>query len=610
MYCVRKVTDDLFWVGGNDRRLSVFEGVYDVPRGVSYNSYLLLDDTTVLFDTVDHSVDKVFFENIDHVLAGRELNYLVVQHMEPDHAATIQEVVRRFPKARILCNQKTATMMAQFFSFDVPATVQIVKEGDVIETGHHSYTFVMAPMVHWPEVMVTYDLQQKILFSADAFGTFGAIDGALFADEVDFFRDYLDEARRYYCNIVGKYGTQVTALLTKAAGLEIRMVCPLHGFVWRKDIGKLIEKYLAWSTYTPEETGVVIVYASVYGNTANAAEILSCRLREKGIKTCMFDVSVTPSSYIIAAAFRYSHLVFAATTYNAGIFLKMEDLLRDLVAHNLQNRTIALIENGSWAPTSGKLMRELLSGLEHTTILEQTVTIRSSLKETEQLAILVDAIDETIPKISVGSDDKAVDPNAMFKLSYGLFVLSARDGAKDNGCIVNTVIQLTDTPKRVAFAVNKANLTHDMLLKDGVFSISVLSQDVPFELFQHFGFQSGRDTDKFDGWAFSKRAENGTVYLTAFANAHISGTVVSTQDWGTHTLFVADVTEAKVLNRAPSVTYADYFDHIKPKPAPQLAQKKGWICKICGFVYEGEELPPDYVCPLCKHGPEDFEKIG
>ena len=610
MYCVRKVTDDLFWVGGNDRRLSVFEGVYDVPRGVSYNSYLLLDDKTVLFDTVDHSVDKVFFENIDHVLSGRELNYLVVQHMEPDHAATIQEVVRRFPKARILCNQKTATMMAQFFSFDVPATVQIVKEGDVIETGHHSYTFVMAPMVHWPEVMVTYDLQQKILFSADAFGTFGAIDGALFADEVDFFRDYLDEARRYYCNIVGKYGTQVTALLTKAAGLEIRMVCPLHGFVWRKDIGKLIEKYLAWSTYTPEETGVVIAYASVYGNTANAAEILSCRLREKGIKTCMFDVSVTPSSYIIAAAFRYSHLVFAATTYNAGIFLKMEDLLRDLVAHNLQNRTIALIENGSWAPTSGKLMRELLSGLEHTTILEQTVTIRSSLKETEQLAILVDAIDETIPKISVGSDDKAVDPNAMFKLSYGLFVLSARDGAKDNGCIVNTVIQLTDTPKRVAFAVNKANLTHDMLLKDGVFSISVLSQDVPFELFQHFGFQSGRDTDKFDGWAFSKRAENGTVYLTAFANAHISGTVVSTQDWGTHTLFVADVTEAKVLNRTPSVTYADYFDHIKPKPAPQLAQKKGWICKICGFVYEGEELPPDYVCPLCKHGPEDFEKIG
>ena len=611
MYCVRKVTNDLFWVGGNDRRLSVFEGVYDVPKGVSYNSYLLLDDKTVLFDTVDHSVDKVFFENIDHVLAGRDLNYLVVQHMEPDHAATIQETVRRFPNVRILCNQKTANMMAQFFTFDVPATVQIVKEGDVIETGRHSYTFVMAPMVHWPEVMVTYDLKEKILFSADAFGTFGAIDGALFADEVDFFRDYLDEARRYYCNIVGKYGTQVTALLTKAAGLEIKMVCPLHGFVWRKDIGKFIEKYLAWATYTPEETGVVIAYASVYGNTANAAEILSCRLREKGIKTVMFDVSITPSSYIIAAAFRYSHLVFAATTYNAGIFIKMEDLLHDLVAHNLQNRTIALIENGSWAPTSGKLMRNLLSDLKNTTILDQAVTIRSSLKETEQLNILVDAIEETIPKVEpIMADDKTVDPNAMFRLSYGLYVLSARDGQKDNGCIVNTVMQLTDTPKRVSFAVSKANLTHDMLLKDGAFSVSVLSQDVPFELFQHFGFQSGRDIDKLDGWAFSQRAENGTVYLTAFSNAMISGRVVSTQDWDTHTLFIADVTEAKILSQVPSVTYTYYFDHVKPKPAPTLAQQKGWICKICGFVYEGEEIPADYVCPLCKHGPDDFEKIG
>lgn len=611
MYCVRKVTDDLFWVGGNDRRLSVFEGVYDVPRGVSYNSYLLLDEKTVLFDTVDHSVDQIFFENIEHVLAGRKLDYLVVQHMEPDHAATIQEVVRRNPGVRIICNQKTANMMAQFFTFDVPAVVRIVKEGDVVETGKHKYTFVMAPMVHWPEVMVTYDLEEKILFSADAFGTFGAIDGALFADEVDFFRDYLDEARRYYCNIVGKYGTQVTALLTKAAGLEIKMVCPLHGFVWRKDIGAFIEKYLAWATYTPEETGVVIAYASVYGNTANAAEILSCRLREKGIKTCMFDVSMVPASYIVAAAFRYSHLVFAATTYNAGIFVKMEDLLHDLVAHNLQNRTIALMENGSWAPTSGKLMRELLSKLKNTTILDQAVTIRSSLKETEQLSILADAIAETIPQPEeTVVPQKAVDPNAMFKLSYGLYVLAAKEGEKDNGCIVNSVIQLTDSPKRVAFAVNKANLTHDMLMNDGAFTISCLSQDVPFEVFQHFGFNSGRDMDKFDGWCFSEKAENGTRYLTAMSNAMISGTVVSTADWGTHTLFVADVTEAKVLSNVPSVTYAYYFDHIKPKPAPNLAQKKGWICKICGYVYEGEELPGDFVCPLCKHGPEDFEKIG
>ena len=611
MYCVRKVTEDLTWVGGNDRRLALFEGVYDVPKGVSYNYYLLMDEKTVLFDTVDHSVDRVFFENIDHVLAGRKLDALVVQHMEPDHAATIQEVVRRYPGVRILCNQKTANMMAQYFTFDVPATVQIVKEGDVFETGHHSYTFVMAPMVHWPEVMVTYDLTEKILFSADAFGTFGAIDGALFADEVDFFRDYLDEARRYYCNIVGKYGTQVTALLTKAAGLEIKMVCPLHGFVWRKDIGEFIEKYLRWATYTPEETGVVIAYASVYGNTANAAEILSCRLRELGIKTCMFDVSMTPASYVVAAAFRYSHLVFAATTYNAGIFVNMENLLHDIAAHNLQNRTVAFVENGSWAPTSGKLMRQILSPLKNMTMLDQSVTIRSSLKETEQLEILVQAIADTMPKAAPAAEaGNAVDPNAMFKLSYGLFVLAAREGEKDNGCIVNTVIQLTDTPKRVAFAVNKANLTHDMIVNTGLFSISVLSQDVPFEIFQHFGFQSGRDTDKFGGWAFAGRSENGTLHLTKFANAVIAGKVVSTQDWGTHTLFVADVTEAKILSQAPSVTYAYYFEHIKPKPQPQLTQKKGWVCKVCGYVYEGEELPPDYVCPLCKHGPEDFERIG
>ncbi len=611
MYCVRKVTDDLTWVGGSDRRLALFEGVYDVPKGVSYNSYLLTDDKTVLFDTVDHSVDRVFFENIAHVLGGRKLDALVVQHMEPDHAATIEEVVRRYPGVRILCNQKTADMMAQFFSFDVGSVVQIVKEGDVYETGRHSFTFVMAPMVHWPEVMVTYDLTEKILFSADAFGTFGALDGALFADEVDFFRDYLDEARRYSCNIVGKYGTQVTSLLTKAAGLEIRMICPLHGFVWRKDMGELIDKYLKWATYTPEENGVVIAYASVYGNTANAAEILACRLRERGIRTCMFDVSMTPASYIVSAAFRYSHLIFASTTYNAGIFVNMENLLHDLTAHNLQNRTVALVENGSWAPTSGKLMRQLIAPWKGVHILDQTVTIRSSLKETEQLEILAQAVADTMPKAELAGDsDKAVDPNALFKLSYGLFVLSASAEGKDNGCIVNTVIQLTDTPKRLAFAVNRANLTHDMIAKTGVFSISVLSQDVPFEIFQHFGFQSGRDADKFAGWAFADRSENGTLHLTKFSNAVIAGKVVATQDWGTHTLFVADVTEARILSQVPSVTYAYYFAHIKPKPQPQLTQKKGWVCKICGYVYEGEELPPDFVCPLCKHGPEDFERIG
>lgn len=347
MYCTRNVTNDLVWVGGDDRRLAMFEGVYSVPDGVSYNSYLLLDEKTVLFDTVDKAVDTVFFENVTHALAGRKLDYLVVHHMEPDHSATLGGILLRYPDVTVVCNKKTEGMIYQFFGADLQMNVRIVKEGDILETGAHKLTFLMAPMVHWPEVMVTYDTADQILFSADAFGTFGALNGALFADEVDFFADYLKEARRYYTNIVGKYGTQVQALLKKAAAVEIRMICPLHGFVWRENINAYVEKYQQWSRYEPEVNGVMIAYASVYGNTENAANILACRLRDRGIRTTVFDVSVTASSEIVAAAFVYSHLVFASTTYNAGIFITMDELLRDLASHNLQNRTVALIENGS-----------------------------------------------------------------------------------------------------------------------------------------------------------------------------------------------------------------------------------------------------------------------
>ena len=397
MYCCRKVTDDLIWVGANDRRLAMFEGVYSVPRGVSYNSYLLLDEKTVLFDTVDAAVGTVFFENVEYALSGRHLDYIVVHHMEPDHSATLEELVRRYPNVRIICNQKLAVMMKQYFTFDVDAMCQIVKEGDTLSCGAHTLTFVNAPMVHWPEVMMTYDTTSKALFTADAFGTFGATNGALFADEVDFAHDYLDEARRYYTNIVGKYGTQVSAVLKKAGGLEISYLCPLHGFVWRKNIGDIVNIYQHWATYTPEETGVVIAYASVYHHTENAAECLAVRLREKGIKTCMFDVSVTPASEIVAAVFRYSHLVLASTTYNMGIFVTMDELLRDLAAHNLGNRTVALIENGSWAPQSGKLMREILEPLPDMRILDAKLTLRSSLEESQlaQLDALVDAVAST-----------------------------------------------------------------------------------------------------------------------------------------------------------------------------------------------------------------------
>lgn len=613
MHCYRKVKEDLYWVGANDRRLAMFEGVYSVPDGVSYNSYLLMDEKTVLFDTVDKAVSETFFENVEAVLGDRTLDYVVVHHMEPDHSATLDGIVRRYPDIKIICNAKIASMMKQFFNFDVDSRAILMKEGDAFSTGKHNLVFVMAPMVHWPEVMMSYDTADKILFSADAFGTFGALNGALFADEVNFERDYLDEARRYYTNIVGKYGTQVQAILKKASGLEIDMICPLHGFVWRKGHGEFISKYLHWSSYTPEETGVVIAYASVYGHTENAAEVLACKLREAGIKTVMYDVSVTPASDIISACFKYSHLVFASTTYNAGIFVNMEALLHDLAAHNIQNRTVALIENGSWAPTSGGLMREILSKCKNMTFIDTTLSVRSSVKP-DQMAVIdamVEEIAATIPKTSQVSEvpQGEVDANTLFKLSYGLFVLTAKEGDKDNGCIVNTAVQLTDTPKRITISVNKANATHDMIKRTGVFNVSVLSTDASFQIFQHFGFQSGRDVDKFAGYESAERSANGLYYITEAANAVISGKVVESYDYGTHTLFVADVTEARIISDVPSVTYQYYFDHIKPKPQPTDEKKVGYVCKICGYVYEGEVLPADYICPLCKHGAEDFEKI-
>ena len=611
MYNYRKIQDDLFWVGANDRRLAMFEGVYSVPDGVSYNSYVLLDEKTVLFDTVDKAVAKTFFENLAAVLGGRSLDYIFVHHMEPDHSAVLEDVVLRYPDVKIVCNMATRNMIKQFFDFDLDCRWVEAKEGEVFSTGQHNFCFAKAPMVHWPEVMVSFDTTDGILFSADAFGTFGALNGALFADEVDFDRDYLDEARRYYTNIVGKYGQQVTTLLTKAAMLDIKMVCPLHGFVWRKNIGYFIDKYLHWASYTPEETGVMIAYASVYGNTENAVEILAVKLREKGIKTRIFDVSVTPASDIVAAAFRYSHLVFASTTYNAGIFVCMEALLSDLVAHNLQNRTVALLENGSWAPTSGKLMRDMLSKCKNMNILDAGLTIRSALKENQipQLEAVADALAATILPATDAAPAPKVDNSAVFKLSYGLFVLTAQENGKDNGCITNTVGLITDNPKRIQVAVNKANFTHDMIARTGVFNVSILNQDAPFAVFQQFGFCSGRDTDKFATVAYDCRTENGLRYIPENCNAVLSGKVVESYDWGTHTLFIAEVAEAHVLNDVPSMTYQYYFDHVKPKPAVTAEKKAGWVCKICGYVYEGEELPADFVCPLCKHGPEDFEKL-
>lgn len=388
MHCAKKVTDDLYWIGGSDRRLALFENVYPIPRGVSYNSYVLLDEKTVLLDTVDASISGLFFENLEYVLNGRTLDYLIVNHMEPDHCAVIGDVVRRYPDVKLVCNAKTVPMLKQFFNFPVEDRTVIVKEMDTLCTGKHTFAFVMAPMVHWPEAMVSYDTVDKILFSADGFGTFGAINGNLFADEVNFERDWLDDARRYFINIVGKYGVQVQNLLKKAATLEIKMICPLHGPVWRENLGWFIEKYDTWSSYKPEDQAVMIAYASIYGNTENAAEILASKLADKGVKNiAMYDVSVTDPSVIVSESFRCSHLVFAAPSYNGGIFTKMETVLSELKAHSLQNRTVAIMENGTWAPVAGRQMREIFAGMKNIELLEEGVTIRSAVKEAQEASL-------------------------------------------------------------------------------------------------------------------------------------------------------------------------------------------------------------------------------
>ena len=581
MHCTRKVQDDLIWVGADDRRLPFFEGVYGVPDGVSYNSYLLLDEKTVLFDTCDKAVYEIFFENVAYALGGRKLDYLLISHMEPDHAATIESLLLRYPEARILCNAKVKTMLAQFFAADFSARIDLV---------------------------------------------FGALNGRLFNDETDFFAENLSEARRYYTNIVGKYGPQVQAVLKKAAALEIATVCPLHGFVWRSHFGDFLEKYLLWSSYTPEEQSVMLAYASVYGHTENAANILAAKLVERGVRVRMYDTSVTPASYIVSDAFRCSHLVFAATTYNAGVFVTMENLLHDLAAHNLQKRKVAVIENGSWAPTSGKVMRELIAPMKNIEFIADNITLKSALAADQEGALdaLADAIAAEInpsPVVSAAAPAAAdtasaapvaldVDGGAFHKFTYGVEVLTTCVDGKDYGCIINSAGQAASgDPKKVTISVIKKNHTADMIAKSGKFNISILTEDAPFDLFKRFGFQSGRDTDKFAGVTWTERTANGIRYIPEYTNAVLACEVISVQDLDASVLFVANVVEAKVLSKAPSCTYAYYHAHIKPKKNPAPEQKESWVCRVCGYVYEGAELPDDFVCPLCKHGKEDFEHI-
>lgn len=611
MHCVKKITQDMYWIGGNDRRLALFESAFPIPTGVSYNSYFVDDEKTIVFDTVDKAVGERFFENLDYLLAGRKLDYCVINHMEPDHCATVGELIKKYPDVKLVGNNKTFIMLKQFFNIESEANFITVKEGDTLNTGKHTYTFVMAPMVHWPEAMVSYDTVDKILYSADAFGTFGAINGNIFADLVNFREKYLDEARRYYTNIVGKYGTQVMSLLKKASTLDIQMICPLHGPVWREDIPWFIDKYIHWASYEAETEGVLIAYASVYGNTENAAEIIANNLSQLGVKNiAMYDVSVTHPSYILAEAFKYSHIVLASTTYNNGIFCNMETLLHDIAVHNLQNKTVALIENGTWSPNSGQLMENIFAKLKNMNILKNTVTIKSAVKERqgEELMTLAEKIVDTMP--ATINQDKPKTPSALFHISYGLYVVTSNDGTRANGAIINTLAQVTDNPKRISIAVNKGNYSHDVIKATGKFNVAILNQKATFDLFKRFGFQSGRDTDKFAGLENVAIAENGLPYITDVANAYVSGAVTSMVEFDTHTVFYADLVADVVLNDLPSLTYAYYHSDVKPKPQKQEATKKGFVCKICNYIYEGDTLPEDYVCPLCKHGAEDFEPLA
>jgi flavorubredoxin/flavin reductase (DIM6/NTAB) family NADH-FMN oxidoreductase RutF len=609
MYCIKNIKDDIFWIGVNDRHLSLFENVYPIEKGTSYNSYLIKDDKNVLVDTVDKSGSIQFFENLSYALGGKNLDYIIVNHMEPDHAATLQETVEKYPNAKVVCNKKTLAMIKQFFDFDIDSKVQLVVEGDVLNTGKHSFTFVFAPMVHWPEVMVTYDITDKILFSADAFGTFGALNGNIFADELNFEGEWLDEARRYYTNIVGKYGMQVQNLLKKAANIKIDMICPLHGPVWRKNINWFIDKYQKWSSYTPEIDSVLVLSGSIYGHTENVAEIVASKLADKGVKNIKFyDVSRVHPSFIVADAFKYIHIVIATSTYNAGIFTPMEIVLNDLKAHNLQNRTFSLLYNGSWAPISEKAITDILNSMKNISILSNTFKITSSLKDNQQEALnaFVEEIYNSLPANKSSA-------NALFKINYGLFLLSTKNDDKDNACIINTVNQVSNNPEKIAISVNKLNYTHDMILNSKKFNLSVLSQDTPFSIFENFGYHSGKDYNKFENEKFDnsliERTSNDCTYLSKYANAVISASVVETLDCGSHTLFIAQIDKSEVLSDGTSLSYAYYLDNIKPVTKTVVKSKKAFRCKICGFVYEGDELPADYICPLCKHGASDFEEI-
>ena len=590
------VTNDIRYVGVNDRRTDLFEGQYVIPNGISYNSYVILDEKVAVMDTVDAAFTHEWLDNLQEVLGARRPDYLIIQHMEPDHSANIVSFLAAYPEAKLVSSAKAFAMMKNFFGKDFADNRLVVGEGDTLSLGKHELTFVTAPMVHWPEVIVTYDATDKVLFSADGFGKFGALD----AEE-----DWACEARRYYIGIVGKYGEQVQKLLAKAAGLDIQVICPLHGPVLSENLGYYLGLYNTWSSYEPEEEGVVIAYTSVYGNTKKAVMLLADKLKAKGCpKVVVNDLARCDMAEAIEDAFRYSKLVLATTTYNSDIFPFMNTFIYGLVERNYSRRTVGFIENGSWAPLAAKTMREMLSSSKNLTFAENTVSILSALNE-ESTASLEALAEELCREYTVSEENKN-DLTALFKIGYGLYVVTSHDGKKHNGLIVNTVSQVTSTPNRIAVTINKQNYSHHVIKQTGKMNVNCLTVDAPFSVFERFGFVSGRSVDKFVECE-PRYSDNGLVVLPRYINSYMSLKVEQYVDLDTHGMFVCSVTEARVVSDKETMTYSYYHANVKPKPKTE--GKKGYVCKICGYVYEGEELPADFVCPLCKHGAEDFEPI-
>ena len=589
------ITNDIKYVGVNDHKVDLFEGQYVVENGMSYNSYVILDEKTAIFDTVDARFTHEWLDNIESVLGSRKPDYLIIQHMEPDHSANIANFMQVYKDTKIVSSAKAFAMMKQFFGTDFEDRQLVIKEGDTLSLGKHELAFVAAPMVHWPEVIVTYDSFDKVLFSADGFGKFGALD----VEE-----DWACEARRYYIGIVGKYGTQVQNLLKKASGLDIQTICPLHGPVLKENLGYYLGLYNTWSSYSVETEGIVIAYTSVYGNTKKAVEALAAKGCPKVVVT---DLARDDMAEAVEDAFRYGKLVLATTTYNADIFPFMREFINHLTERNFQNRIVGLIENGSWAPMAAKTMKKMLEGCKKLTFTDTTVQIKSALNEDSNAQL--EALAEELCRDYLAQQDETADKNdmtALFKIGYGLYVVTSNDGKKDNGLIVNTVSQVTNTPNRIAVTINKDNYSHHVIKQTGIMNLNCLSTDAPFSVFETFGFQSGRTADKFANLK-PLRSDNGLAFLPRYINSFMSLKVEQYVDLDTHGMFICTITEARVISDVETMTYTYYQNHVKPKP--QTEGKKGFVCVVCGYIYEGDELPEDFVCPLCKHGAADFEPI-